>query len=104
MARTLPKSVKLWGRGQLTIPKEIRQAMKLDDETQLSIFVVGRCMILTPKRLLRSSLVKDAENHEEQRTQLGRQAWPISKPNANVITKKPPGADRREVFWLIRPF
>ena len=67
MISTLPKSVKLWGRGHLTIPKEIRQAMKLDDETQLSMFIVGRCMILTPKRLLRSSLARDVEKAMKNR-------------------------------------
>lgn len=59
MITSIPKPVKLWGRGQLTIPKEVRRAMQLDDETQLSVFVVGRCLILTPKRLLRASLAKD---------------------------------------------
>ena len=61
MITTTPKAVKLWGRGQLTIPKDVRQALKLDEENQLSVFVVGRCMVLTPKRLLRASLAKDVE-------------------------------------------
>lgn len=59
MITTVPKSVKLWGRGQLTIPKEIRQAMKLDQEDHLSVFVVGRCLVLTPKRLLGPALAKE---------------------------------------------
>ena len=61
MITTVPKSVKLWGRGQLTIPKEVREALKLNEDDQLSVFVVGRCMVLTPKRLLRASLAKDVE-------------------------------------------
>lgn len=61
MITTTPKPVKLWGRGQLTIPKDVRQALKLDDETQLSVFVIGRCLVLTPKKLLRASLAKDME-------------------------------------------
>ena len=61
MISTIPKSVKLWGRGQLTIPKEVRDALKMDDETQLSVFVVGQCLMLTPKRLTRASLAKDVE-------------------------------------------
>lgn len=59
MITTVPKLVKLWGRGQLTIPKEVRQAMKLDQEDQLSVFVVGRCLVLTPKRLLGPTLAKE---------------------------------------------
>ena len=61
MITTLPKSVKLWGRGQLTIPKEVRDVLKLSDETQLTIFVIGQCLMLTPKRLLRASLAKSIE-------------------------------------------
>jgi len=61
MITTLPKPVKLWGRGQLTIPKQLREVLKLDDAAVLNVFVVGRCLILTPKRLLRASLAKDVE-------------------------------------------
>lgn len=61
MITTTPKPVKLWGRGQLTIPKEMRRALKLDEDNYLSIFVVGRCLVLTPKRLLRASLAQDVE-------------------------------------------
>lgn len=61
MIATVPKSVRLWSRGQLTIPKEAREALHLDEETQLNVFVVGRSLILTPKRLLRASLARDVE-------------------------------------------
>ena len=61
MMTTFPQPVKLWGRGQLTIPKELREALHLEDESQLTVFAVGRCLILTPKRLLRASLAKDLE-------------------------------------------
>ena len=61
MLMTLPQPVKIWGRGQLTIPKELRTALHLEDENQLSVFAVGRCLILTPKRLTRASLARDVE-------------------------------------------
>jgi len=61
MITTIPKSVKLWGRGQLTIPKDARQALKLDENTPLSAFVVGPCLVLTPKRLLGRALAKDIQ-------------------------------------------
>lgn len=61
MISTIPQSVKLWGRGQLTIPKQVRDALKMNDETQLSVFVVGQCLMLTPKRLTRASLAKNVE-------------------------------------------
>ena len=61
MISTLPKAVKVWGRGQLTIPKEVREALKIEGDSRLSVFVVGRCLILTPKPLLRTSVAKDVE-------------------------------------------
>lgn len=61
MIASVPKPVKLWGRGQLTIPKEVREALKLENETQLNVFVVGRCLVMTPKPLLRASLAKEVE-------------------------------------------
>ena len=90
MIATVPKSVKLWGRGQLTIPKEVRSALHLEDETQLNVFVVGRCLMMTPKRLLRASLARDAaksmksqgltlegvlESLQEQRRRYNREAY-----------------------------
>jgi AbrB family looped-hinge helix DNA binding protein len=61
MVTTIPKSIRLLGRGQMTIPKEIREALQLEEDDQLSIFVVGRCMVLTPKKLQRAALAKAAE-------------------------------------------
>ena len=58
MVTFAPKSVKVWGSGQLTIPKEMREALHLDKETKLNVFTVGRCLIMTPKPLLRRALAK----------------------------------------------
>ena len=58
MVTFAPKSVKVWGSGQLTIPKEMREALHLNKETKLNVFTVGRCLIMTPKILLRRSLAK----------------------------------------------
>lgn len=66
MITTMPQAVKLWGRGQLTIPKQVRNALKLDEEQQLSVFVIGRCLVLTPKRLLRAPLTRDVEKAMKQ--------------------------------------
>lgn len=60
MITTVPKAVKLWGRGQLTIPKAMRQVLHLEADEQFSVFVIGRCLLLTPKKLLGPSLARDA--------------------------------------------
>ncbi len=61
MVNFAPKSIKLWGSGQLTIPKDMREALHLDKETKLNIFAVGRCLVMTPKPLLRRSLTKKVQ-------------------------------------------
>ena len=48
MMTTFPQPVKLWWRGQLTIPKELRKALRLDENTVLNVFAVGRSEILPP--------------------------------------------------------
>lgn len=61
MVTFAPKSVKLWGSGQLTIPKNMREALHLDKETKLNVFAIGRCLVMTPKLLLRRSLAKKVQ-------------------------------------------
>ena len=61
MTTTLPRPIRFRGREQLTIPKEVREALKLDEESQLNIFVVGRCLAMTPGPLMRGGLARDVE-------------------------------------------
>ena len=58
---TSPKTVKIWERGQLTIPKEVREDLDLSDFTTVSIFRVGKNIIITPKKLLRANLARKFE-------------------------------------------
>ena len=67
MVTFAPKSIKLWGSGQLTIPKEIREALHLDKETKINVFAVGRCLVMTPKPLLRRSLAKKAQKEMREK-------------------------------------
>ena len=39
---TEPKLVRIRSRGQLTIPQDMREALKLDENTGLNIFRVGK--------------------------------------------------------------
>ena len=54
-----PEPSRMRGRGQLTIPKDIRQSLKLDESTILNVFALGNCIIATPKRLERAALSKE---------------------------------------------
>jgi len=58
---TAPKLVRVRSRGQLTIPQDMREALSLDENTGLSIFRVGKVLVMSPKRLQRASLAKEVE-------------------------------------------
>ena len=61
MVTFAPKSIKLWGSGQLTIPKNMREALHLEKEAKLNVFAVGKCLVMTPKTLLRRALAKKVQ-------------------------------------------
>ena len=53
--------VKIWGRGQLTIPASLRRECHMDDQTLLSIFKAGDVLVLTPKKMLGDTLARKVE-------------------------------------------
>ena len=58
---TVPRPTRVRIRGQITIPREIREEMNLDEQSTVNIFRVGKALLMTPKRLQRSSLAKKVE-------------------------------------------
>ncbi|MFZ5876125.1 MAG: AbrB/MazE/SpoVT family DNA-binding domain-containing protein [Nitrospirota bacterium] len=52
--------VKVWGRGQLTIPASLRKELRLDEETTLSVVKAGDALVLTPKKLIGDAVAKKA--------------------------------------------
>jgi AbrB family looped-hinge helix DNA binding protein len=62
--------VKVWGRGQLTIPAPLRKELRLDEEMTLNVVKVGDALILTPKKLIGDTLAKKARK-EMKRAGLG---------------------------------
>ena len=56
-----PRSTRVRARGQITIPRDIREEMNLDELATVNLFRVGKALLLTPKRLQRSSLAKKVE-------------------------------------------
>jgi len=52
--------VKVWGRGQLTIPAAIRKELNLKEETPLTLVKVGDVILMTPKPLQVDSVAKKA--------------------------------------------
>ena len=53
---TVPRPARVRIRGQITIPKDIREEMNLDAQATINLFRVGKVLLMTPKRLERASL------------------------------------------------
>ena len=47
---TNPKKVRVWGKGQFTIPVEIRERLQIHEGTILDVIRVGRSIVVTPER------------------------------------------------------
>jgi AbrB family looped-hinge helix DNA binding protein len=52
--------VKVWGKGQLTIPASIRKELNLTEETPLTLVKVGNVILVTPKVLQVDALANKA--------------------------------------------
>ena len=90
MVTFAPKSVKLWGSGQLTIPKDMREALKLGKETKLNVFAVGRCLVMTPKPLLRRALAKKVQKEmRAKKLTLNDLLRDLEKERANNLRTPP---------------
>jgi len=53
--------VKVWGRGQLTIPAALRKELRLQEESALTIVKVGNVLLMTPAPLEIDSVAKKAQ-------------------------------------------
>jgi AbrB family looped-hinge helix DNA binding protein len=53
-------TVKVWGRGQLTIPASIRKELHLHEDATLTIVKVGDVLVLTPRMLVGDAVAKKA--------------------------------------------
>jgi len=46
------KKVRVWGKGQLTIPVEIREKLNIKENSYLEVFQIGKAIVVTPERLI----------------------------------------------------
>lgn len=56
------KKVRVWGKGQLTIPVEMRERLNIKEDSYLEVFQVGKAIIATPERLLVQELAGGFQN------------------------------------------
>jgi len=64
------KKVRVWGKGQFTIPAEFRKDLNIDEDTVLEVFRAGRAIIAMPEALtvrkLASSVLKEMKQNNIQ--------------------------------------
>jgi bifunctional DNA-binding transcriptional regulator/antitoxin component of YhaV-PrlF toxin-antitoxin module len=53
-------TVKVRGRGQLTIPASLRKDLDLDDDAELTVAKVGDVLLLTPRKLIGDAVARKA--------------------------------------------
>ena len=62
------KKVRVWGKGQFTIPAEIRERLDISEDTILEVFQAGKALIATPEKLavkeLADAVQKDMSRKE----------------------------------------
>lgn len=59
-------TVKVWGRGQLTIPASIRKELHLEEDASLTVVKVGDVLLLTPRKLIGDTIAKKAARAMKQ--------------------------------------
>lgn len=57
--KLISKKVRVWGKGQLTIPSGMREELGIDEDTILDIHQVGNSLIITREKSLVSELASE---------------------------------------------
>lgn len=53
------KKVRVWNRGQITIPKKIRENLNIEDDAVLNMVQVGNAIFLTKRELLFPKIARE---------------------------------------------
>lgn len=53
------KKVRVWNKGQITIPKSIRENLNIEDDTILNLIQIGNAIFITPRELKLSGLARE---------------------------------------------
>jgi bifunctional DNA-binding transcriptional regulator/antitoxin component of YhaV-PrlF toxin-antitoxin module len=59
-------TVKVRGRGQLTIPASFRKDLDLNDDAELTVVKVGDVLLLTPRKLIGDTVARKASRAMKQ--------------------------------------
>lgn len=59
------KRVRVWSKGQFTIPADIRDTLGIKEDTILEVFQAGKAIVATPERML----VKELASYVHEATE-----------------------------------
>lgn len=60
------KKVRVWGKGQFTIPAEMRERLGIKKDTILEVFQAGRAIVATPEKMLVKELAASVRKEMEK--------------------------------------
>jgi AbrB family looped-hinge helix DNA binding protein len=60
------KKVRVWGKGQFTIPAEMRERLGIKEDTILEVFQAGRAIVATPEKMLVKELAATVRKEMEK--------------------------------------
>lgn len=60
------KKVRVWSKGQFTIPADIRERLGIKEDTILEVFQVGSAMVITPDKMLVKELAFSVREETEK--------------------------------------
>ncbi|WP_084062022.1 AbrB/MazE/SpoVT family DNA-binding domain-containing protein [Desulfofundulus thermosubterraneus] len=58
--------MRVWGKGQFTIPAEIRERLGIKEDTILEVFKAGRAIVATPEKMLVKELAASVRKEMEK--------------------------------------
>ena len=61
------KKVRVWGKGQFTIPIEIRERLGIGEDTILEVFQAGKALIATPEKMIVKELASSVQKEMSQK-------------------------------------
>lgn len=61
------KKVRVWGKGQFTIPIEIREKLGIGEDTIMEVFQAGKALIATPEKMIVKELASSVQKEMSQK-------------------------------------
>ncbi|RJX23498.1 MAG: AbrB/MazE/SpoVT family DNA-binding domain-containing protein [Dethiobacter sp.] len=60
------KKVRVWSKGQFTIPADMRESLGIKEDMILEVFQAGRAIVATPEKMLLKELASSVREEMEK--------------------------------------